>query len=146
MPAKPMKLADGFGLALSVMPVLLNVEARLDAGTWTCAELISVCRPPPPPPPQRAVASGLPPPGDSPEAGGVTWNDWVADRPGATVPGEVATDGVTVQPAGALSDSDAPGSGRPVGVRSVAWTGTGPSASAEEEIAASVGCGADGGP
>ncbi len=78
MPSKPMKLADGFGLASSVMPVLLNVEARLDAGTWTCAALISVCWPPPPPRPYLAVASRLTTPGDNPEAGGVTWNDWVS--------------------------------------------------------------------
>ena len=42
IPSKPSKPDDGSGLALSVMPVLLNVDDRLGAGTLTWAALIKV--------------------------------------------------------------------------------------------------------
>ena len=85
-------------------------------------------------------------PGVRPDDGAVTENVSDADRRGATVPRLAGPAGESVQPEGTLIATEAPVSGWPVGLRSVAWTVNVPSASTDEEIAASVGCGADGGP
>jgi hypothetical protein len=92
------------------------------------------------------VASRFATPGDSPDEGGVTLKSCDADAPGATVPSDTAPDGDTFQPSGTLSDTADRDRGRLVGLRKVARTVNVPWASAEDEMAASVGCGADGGP
>src|ERR1017187_72861 len=128
------------------MPVLLKGDDKLGAGTFTWAALSSVCRPSRRAPPGVAVASGLMTPGASPDEGAVTVNVLAADAPGATVPRETGPDGETCQPDGTPWDTDAPVSGCPVGLRSVAVTLKVPAASALAEMSASVGCGLEGGP
>src|ERR1039457_5051482 len=85
-------------------------------------------------------------PGVSPDEGAVTVNVLAADAPGATVPRETGPDGETCQPDGTPWDTDAPVSGCPVGLRSVAVTLKVPAASALAEMSASVGSGLGGGP
>ena len=63
-----MKDDDGFGLASSVIPVLLNVAARLEYGTCTVAAFCKL------PPENEAVASSASVPGVSPVDGAVTVN------------------------------------------------------------------------
>src|SRR5580704_1334467 len=129
------------------MPVLSKVDARLGAGTVTFALLINVWVPPPGPAVLNvAVASSPARPGVSPEDGAVTWKLADPAAPAATVPRAAALDGETVHPAGAFSKIDALRSGCGVGFRSVALTVKVPSARAEDGMAASVGCGLDGGP
>src|SRR3984893_15406987 len=150
IPSKPWKPGEGLVLVTSVVPALSNVDARLGAGTLSCAVLIKVVLPPWPresPPLKLAVASRPTSPGVRPEDGAVTWKVAEAEPPGATVPSDCGVDGEVVQPpGGAVSATEAPRSGASVGWVSVAFTETGPSASADDGIAASVGCGLAAGP
>jgi hypothetical protein len=82
----------------------------------------------------------------SPDDGAVTENVFDAEPPGATVPRLTWPAGDSVQPDGTLIDTAAADSGRLVGLRSVARTVNVPSASVDDEIAASVGCGGVGCP
>src|SRR6204780_763365 len=144
MPSNPMKAGDGSGSASAVMPVLSYVAARLAAGTCTCAALISVCAVSPAPSRHVAVASRLSLPAVSPDDGAVTENVFDAEPPGATVPRLTWPAGDSVQPDGTLIDTEAADSGWLVGLRSVPRPVNVPSASVDDEIAASVGCGGGG--
>src|SRR5580693_9041553 len=141
MPSNPMNPDDGFTSESSVIPVLLNVAASEDAGTFTVAVATSELVPL-----YVAEASRLSVPVDSPEDGAVTVNVADRDEPGVTVPTEVGPDGETVHPVGAFSARDASRIGAPAGLRSVSTTVNEDVASVVDGTAARVGVGGVGAP